>query len=278
MSSVLRPFTIIKKANVEIIDNNNSAEATKEVVDNVIAQIDSTPVVEPIQNTQEEVTVEALPSTEVDSKNEEKISSVLQELLDRKIDKTIESAEAVLAQVEAPVSPVAVNEPQDNSHEIKMVEEVNSPATEQTPLTEDTVDQTLVQSHTETVHDTSFAVQDISIEQEQMMPVESSVPQQVTTVTGQEIHLPVEQQELLPSTSVHEEAIVLTQVSSLPTVAQGNAIPINVVPQEIIPATGVGEGVITVSDPVPVAAVAEQKVHWFDRLFGSVPPESAQAV
>lgn len=277
MSSVLRPFTIIKKSNVEIIDNNNSAEVAKEVVENIVAQIDSAPVVELIQNTQEEV-AEVLPSIEADSKNEEKISSVLQELLDRKIDKTIESAEAVLAQVEAPVSPVAVNEPQDNLHEIKMVEEVNSPATEQAPLTEGTVDQTLAQSHTETVHGTSFAAQDISIEQEQMTPAESSIPQQVTTVTGQEIHLPVEQEELLPSTSVREEAIVLTQVSSLPTVAQGNAIPITLTPQEIIPATGAGEGVITVSDPVPVAAVAEQKVHWFDRLFGSVPPESAQAV
>lgn len=278
MSSVLRPFTIIKKSNVEIIDNNNSAEVTKEVVENIVAQIDSTPVVEAIQNTQEEVITEAPPSTEIDSKNEEKISSVLQELLDRKIDKTIESAEAVLSQVEAPVSPVAVNEPQDNSHEIKMAEEVNSLATEQTPLTEDTVDQILAQSHTETVHGTSFAAQDISIEQEQVMSVESSVPQQVTTVTGQEIHLPVEQQELLPSTSVREEAVALTQVSSLPTIGQGNAILINVVPQEIIPITGAGEGVITVSNPVPVVAVAEQKVHWFDRLFGSVPPESAQAV
>lgn len=248
MSPVLRPFVATKKSNDEI--TNSVPVMIKEDVNPIATStVITEPVisVEPVKVVDEVTSNESIPSSEDETKKEEKISAVLQELLDRKISKAIEGAEASLVTSQ----PEIIVEPSIPTPVVteEVMPEINVTTPELLPISEP-----------------------------EPVPLAVHVPQEVVPILGQEIHVPAPVVEVLPSTLVVEESMTVAPTSTLPVVEKGNMIPINVVPQEVVVAPVVPVEAVVVTTNVPVAAVAQPKIHWFDKLFGSAPktpPQSA---
>lgn len=256
MSSVLRPFVATKKSNEEI--TNSAPTMIKEEV-SPASTIVVEPVisVEPVKVVDEVISNESTPNSEDETKKEEKISAVLQELLDRKISKAIEGAEASLVTSQ----PEIIVEPSIPTPVVteEVMPEISVPTPEPLPISEP-------------------------------VSVLATLPvsQEVLPILGQEIHVPAPVVEALPSTLVVEESLTVAPASTIPVVEKGNMIPINVVPQEVVAAPVIPAEAVTVATNIPVqavvqatttpvAAVAQPKIHWFDRLFGSTPTSPPQS-
>lgn len=242
MSSVLRPNSFIKRS---------TEGECKEIEQSVPVDIPAStlPETEHIVDvhTPTETIEEQLPAPEPsptlvneEVAKEEKISAVLQEILERKIDKAITNAEASLE---------------------------TTPLTNQ--VTQEGVD---VKSQPSPISTTvSNQVQNIPIE--------------IVKTPGQEIHIPV--QVTVPSPVA---AAVAPLTEPFPVVSNINVIPVNVTQSEVLPVvTNIEQTTLPVANPVnslpvqqssaPAQLIApEQKIHWFDRLFGSTPKTPPQSV
>lgn len=110
-----------------------------------------------------------------------------------------------------------------------------------------------------------------------------NVPVEIIKTPGQEIHIP------LPVQAVDQPSnqTTVTPVVTPPSVVSNiNVIPVHVTTQEALPVVASVEQNTLPVAPLPLqqnqttsvqVAVPEQKVHWFDRLFGSVPKSPPQS-
>lgn len=272
MSPVLRPLSAVKKNSESVVNNipeqivpevvseivipslvtdvdNNLTEITEGVVNSGVAHASTEQAEVVVPTSQEEIIKEETVEEEIteeeqskEEKKEEKISAVLQEILDRKIDKAIISAEASLGNL----VPLEVTKTEESIN-------ITPPLSEAIVLP--------------VTSDVTAPTQDISPE--------------IVKAPGQEIHISAPVQVESP---VVNQVTITPEVMNHPVVSNINVIPVHVTTQEILPViTSVEQTTLPVTNPVnplPVQqlsavsaqlAVPEQKIHWFDRLFGSVP-------
>jgi hypothetical protein len=251
MSPVLRPKSFIKAppeeletrisdqlSSIEDVSTHEEVIPTPLVIDDQVTQVNTS-------NGESSQVAQDSP-TEGNDEKDAKISAVLQEILDRKIDKAIISAESSLATV-IPNTLVSTQE------------EVNVPVV--------TSPQDVVP--TVSVGDTMLV---------------QSVPVEVVKTPGQEIHIPVVTQTTLPENgqiTTSSEAVVspvVSDVNVIPVhIATEVATPV-VTPEQIaIPVTASPTPLTAQPAQVtPAAAPSEKKVHWFDKLFGSAPKNPPQ--
>lgn len=265
MSPVLRPGRVTSKVNEGIINNSEIVAHTEEVLpvpSSIVEPVSSIALEEALptllsleeismpsepkeilpapqeEEVHQEIKAEEEIKEQEEEKKEEKISAVLQELLDRKISNAIKGAEASLATSQPEIS-AEFSVPVPNVG-TELVSEVSVPK----PL---------------------------PVSEPLAAPIPTPASQEVMPILGQEIHISTPVVNVLPSTLIAEESLTVAPPSTLPAVEKGNMIPINTVPQEVVVAPVVPVEAVAITTNVPVAAVTEPTVHWFDKLFGSAP-------
>jgi hypothetical protein len=180
--------------------------------------------------------------------NEEKISHALQEILNRKIDKAIVSAESALEaphiQTETVKVEAQIVTPLEQ-HTVTPVPVIHSPGSFVTP--------------TETVKAPGQEIKaPVAIESAPLIPQNKEVTQ-VTTPIVEVVQQPIAQNVVSePQAQIQTQPIVVT-TAPVQTPPQTVAIP----PRQ---ASTLSMG------PAPA------KVHWFDKLFGSAPKNPSQSV
>jgi hypothetical protein len=272
MSPVLRPFnTNIKKV--------EEVKVTTKKEDSSVETFPHAPTVPPVSEliiSSETVISEVIPNVEKESNvsspeekvlqgeipkevkapsvieeaiKDEKISAALQEILNRKIEKAIVSAEAIIeAEKVVPTPTLQVTTPP-----VVEVAEVAPLVREIVPMKQ---------------------MPEI-MNQVQIIP-----PHIITTLPGQEIRIPKPQGEISSIITIPEklEEVPVPSVTTSP-LQNVNVIPVHIAVPEVasapLPLPPVVEQ--SIFSPRPIEDTPP-KVHWFDKLFGSTPKTPPQAV
>lgn len=223
MSAVLRPFQSVK-------ENNKSLPDTK------IIQTQNSELVEILNDNQQKTQIlnpnKEQATHQDNKKDEDKISEVLQQLLDRKIEKTLAKAEMSLQETDENLS-------HSTPKSVPLVDVQTSVPTS-TPVTDIHLSNNIQFQNDDALNTDSQKenIKEINI-------VVSSKPN-----PGQEIKIQ-KQEEIVDIKNSDERTIILKE-ETLPVVEQ----------QELLPVTPVAE-------QVPVVIPKKEKVDWFDKLFGS---------